>query len=749
MRRYESLRRVIIVTLIAVLICSSTIYALLVFLEVGDTSQTLHSKNNLSSREEVGSSLNQFNINLPRRYRVLLDVSVPEIYAPNVWRLRDELGRSLNGSGVAIGIIDTGIDYRHPDFYFPNGTTKILAIWDHTVEGKPPKNFDYGYECDREEIEDGRCPETDTVGHGTHVASIAAGTGRAGPYTGVAPGAYLIVVKTGYPACNGTEWFIDEDKLIDGIHYVVEKAREFGIRLVINLSLGSDLGGHDGSSLLEKIIEKIVEEGVIVVVAAGNSADEQVHAMGFLEKGSVTEVKWYIPPMTRGFALSLWLDHGDEVNLTLKIPNNMEIPAPIINKSIDDVKINLVKNVYETGVEWFLELVSEQDLEGNGWSIKVESIKVGGSGVWHAWIDSDTCSGLGEKFLEGEDYIISSNYTISIPATSHRVISVGGYTTKNTWRNHLGEELKTSYRIGEILSFSSRGPTRDGRIKPEIVAPGSIIVAARPISDQYSRLDIDRYYTVKHGTSMSSPHVAGVVAIILQFLPDASYEDILTILKSSARWSVDFGERPNNVWGWGKLDARVVYEVGIRVEGLPKNTLTKIYINETEITAGVEKPIEKLFLKGRTQNIQALKIVEAGEGVRYVVVEESFIVKDEADISIRYSEEYYLEVESEISGKIFSGWYKPGVVVSLPTLNYVFPEGLQILFKPIYKMYGWIDEDGKILEGNSILVDKPHKIKALYREDYGLMYAGWIIISSSIILTIIIVLKWRSSRIKT
>lgn len=718
---------------------------------IGEEVQIDLSKYDLGSREEIIENLGvlrdleYLNFTPSRRYKILLDVSVPEIYAPELWRMRDEYGRSLNGSGVAVGIIDTGIDYKHPDFYFPNGTSKILAIWDHTVGGKPPEGFNYGYECDRKEIEEGSCPETDTVGHGTHVASIAAGTGRAGPYIGVAPGAYLIVVKTGYPACNGTEWFIDEAKLVDGLRYLVEKARKLGVRLVINLSLGSDLGGHDGSSPLEKLIEKIIDENVIVVAAAGNSADEQVHAMGFLEKGIRARVSWYVPPLTRGLALSLWLDHGDEINLILRTPNGVELQAPIFNRLVNGTKINLVKNVYDTGVEWYLEIVSNQTIQDVGWSIEIESLKVGGSGVWHAWIDSDTCSGLGERFLDGEGYIISSNYTVSIPATSNRVIAVGGYVTKNSWKNYVGDELKTPYRLGEVVSFSGRGPTRDGRVKPEIVAPGSVIAAARPVSKQYSRLDVDQYYTIKHGTSMSSPHVAGIVAIILQVMPNASYDDVLATLKNSARWSDEWGERPNNLWGWGKLDARILYQIGIRVEGLPENVSTKIYINGTEMNATVDKPIEKFFLKGRVQSIQALKMVKVGEDIRYVVERESFIINDEADLSIRYSPEYYLEVRSEIDRILSSGWYKPGMIVSLPALNYVFPEGLEILFKPIYKMYGWVDEYGNTLEDDKILMNRPYRIKALYREDYGLMYAGWIIITSSIILTVIIILKWRSS----
>lgn len=682
-----------------------------------------------------------------RKYRVFLDVSVPDIHATDVWRIRDPHGRYLNGSGVAIGIIDTGIDYTHPDFYFQNGTSKILAIWDQTLDGKPPRNFSYGYECTRREIEDRTCPQRDNVGHGTHVASIAAGTGRAGPYTGVAPGALLIIVKSGYPACNGTQWFMDEDKIIDGLYYIAEKARELGLRVVINLSLGSDLGGHDGSSNLEKVLEKLIDEGVVVVAAAGNSGDEKIHAEGLLNIGEKISLKWFIPALTTSFGLSLWLDHGDEVILTLKTPSNTTVQAPIVNKLVDGVNVSLTRNSYDTGVEWLLELTSSLGLPSQGWSIEIEAVETKGSRVWHAWISSDTCSSYREGFIPGEGYNISQNYTIAVPATSHKIIAVGGYATKNTWRNYLEEELNTFYNIGEVLSFSSRGPTRDGRIKPEILAPGSVIVAARPVSDRYSRLDINRYYTVKHGTSMSSPHAAGVAAIILQFTPDVSYIDILNALKSSARWSERYGMRPNNIWGWGRLDARVFYNVSIRLEGVPEDISTNIYINDSTESISVNKPVEKIFLKGSTTQVRVDKIIElSGKNVRYATEKEVFIVQDQEEVIVNYHPEYYLEVESELGGEYGDGWYRKNTVALFSARSYVFPEGLGILFKPVYILSRWIDEEGRILQGNKIVMDGPHKVKAVYSQDYGLLYTGWIIISSSIILTIMIVSKYIRSR---
>ena len=348
----------------------------------------------------------------PRKYRLMLDVSVPEVRAPEIWDgFRDVVGH-VNGSGVVIGIIDTGIDYRHPDFWFPNGSTKILSIWDQTIDGKPPRGFKYGYECLKWEIEAGRCPERDEVGHGTHVASIAAGTGLAS-YKGVAPGAYLIVVKTGYPICGGLKWFMEEDKILDGISYIVEKARELGLRPIINLSLGSDNGSHDGHTPLEKAIDKLTDEGVIFVVAAGNSASDRIHSMGDLAVTSEVEVRWILQPATKEFDLSYVTEPDDEVRFSLKTPYGVVEGREVENYRIGNLAINITLNSYDSGRDWEITVRSvEGDLPTHGWAMMVEPIKLNGTAVWHSWISSDTCSFSRERFIAGNGYNITAvSYT--------------------------------------------------------------------------------------------------------------------------------------------------------------------------------------------------------------------------------------------------------------------------------------------------------------------------------------------------
>jgi subtilisin family serine protease len=230
----------------------------------------------LAAVEEAASLDFVAGLFAPRSFHPTLDSSASEIGATYVWQnVTDANGRSVDGSGVLIGVLDTGVDLSHPDLRFPNGTSKVLSLWDQTLQGKPPEGFTYGVECSRNEIDGAKCPEKDTFGHGTHTASIAVSSGVAsGNYRGIAPGASLVVVKSGGPLCGGDSWTFQENELIDGLQYLVDRAQALGMRLVISLSFGGNIGGHDDTSPLELVLDYLNAQGVVVTVAAGNEADK-------------------------------------------------------------------------------------------------------------------------------------------------------------------------------------------------------------------------------------------------------------------------------------------------------------------------------------------------------------------------------------------------------------------------------------------------------------------------------------------
>ena len=198
---------------------------------------------------------------------------------------------ALNGEGVMVAIIDSGIDYRHPDFRNDDGSTRILRLWDQTIMGSPPKGFYMGSEFTSEDINEalnlgieGRniVPSVDLSGHGTHVASIAAGNGRAsnGVNRGVAPSATLVVVKLGNVMEGG---FPRTTQLMTAMDYVVRLALELNMPYVINLSFGNNYGDHQGVSLLETYMDDISNMGRgIIVVGTGNEGNKRRHKSGNL-----------------------------------------------------------------------------------------------------------------------------------------------------------------------------------------------------------------------------------------------------------------------------------------------------------------------------------------------------------------------------------------------------------------------------------------------------------------------------------
>ncbi len=225
-----------------------------------------------------------------------LDSSRVRTGADRVQRGDPPLARAYTGAGVVIGIVDTGIDIHHPDFKNADGSSRILAIWDQTVPGKFPSGFFYGGEWTRQEIESSLCNEKDTDGHGTHVAGIAAGNGSANArYTGIAPGADLVIVKTDFSLSH----------VVDAVNYIFQKA---GNRpAVANLSLSSQQGPHDDSSTPEKMLDQLVQAGKVVVAAASNEGNRTIHAGFEVSAGKVYGTKFAVHSTTpEAIELDVW-----------------------------------------------------------------------------------------------------------------------------------------------------------------------------------------------------------------------------------------------------------------------------------------------------------------------------------------------------------------------------------------------------------------------------------------------------------
>ena len=473
-----------------------------------------------------------------------LDVSVPAIGADVVHHWTP----AVTGKGVVIGAVDTGIDYSHLDFS-TNGetspvTTRILDIWDQTsgltgtyyTKEQIDADLAAGYGPSQ-----GAVHETDTDGHGTHVMGIAAGNGTSssGGYVGVAPEASIIGVKSTFYTSD----------ILSGVSYIFNRAQALGLPAVVNLSLGGQEGPHDGTSLFEQGLDQLVDRaGRVIVVSAGNEGDEKIHVGRNLSGSSAT---FSLDPSSDSLDFQLWYPGGSTFTITVTPPGGSPLIVPsgtaddAISPSgtvmVDNASAGVNPNNGDKQV-----LITLANLTSSAaWQVAVND--AGGGGRFDGWITSQG------SILGGD-----STETIDEPGNATKVITVAAFNTKAQWASQAGnQDFSGSTPVGDLSYFSSLGPTRDGRQKPDLAAPGAWICSARSAQASYPTylLNPDGAHVMELGTSMSAPHVSGTVALMLSIDPSLTSTRIKEILTSTATQDTFTGSVPNFSWGAGKLDA--------------------------------------------------------------------------------------------------------------------------------------------------------------------------------------------------
>ncbi len=512
----------------------------------------------------------------PVRLQPHNDVSVPDTNATTLH------SSNIRGQNVVVGIIDTGIDFCHKDFRTGSGAelqSRILSIWDQTINtgsGSPPSGYSYGREWIKSQIEADlpSCPSAPTVsqvdsdGHGTHVAGSSAGDGSTlvgNTYRGMAPEADIIAVKC-FPGCSYS-------RIIDGANYIFNKASSLGKAAVINLSLGGHWDPHDGTGALDRALDALLgPSGRAIVAAAGNEGDMTIHAQATLNTGASANITFNHPS---GFeyqyfgtdVFDFWYPGAANFCITVISPNGYSVGPVCAGQqqqvNTDDGLVYIANST--SGVDPFngdREVLFWVDGPGYGatnsaaagtWTIRVTAS--GGSGRIDGW----AVYGINEFDLPYGN----TDMTVGSPGTATKVLAVGAYTTKNSWTDKCGRGWGTSETLQAIASFSSKGPTRDGRTKPDIAAPGTVIasVLSKDVtgtscpngSNSPLVLTSDNTYWILAGTSMATPHTAGAVALLFQQNPNLTWIDIKNIIQSNARTDSFTGTTPNNTWGAGKL----------------------------------------------------------------------------------------------------------------------------------------------------------------------------------------------------
>lgn len=505
----------------------------------------------LSRLPELEALTDVVRIEAAQPIQPTLDISLPE---SRVTPLHTG-NPAIKGAGAIVGVIDTGIDYTHPAFRRPDGTSRILAIWDQNLqplqnEANPKGSlYNYGVEYNKADIDKAlassnpfaivRHQDRSSMGnHGTHVTGIAAGNGRPGnTYVGVAPEADMIVVAT--------QW--TDASILTGASYIFDKATELNRPVVINMSLGGHSGPHDGTSTFDTGLDQLLgRSGRAIVVSAGNEGSDNIYVTGSVRGGGQATIRLNVPQRDlQDNYVEIWYSGAAKVGITVTPPNGTASAVILADtndfRTLDFANGNRVwvintKNPINQDYQILLvqQRGTAQSIQAGAWTLTLRNT----SSVdtrFDAWI----VTGGNEVFPTFEG--AQRQGTVGTPGTGKGVITVGSYVTK------LGGSSTTQ---GQISVFSSAGPTRDGRLKPEISGPGEIIVAPQP----------NNQYQAKQGTSMSSPHIAGLVALMFQRNRSLTQTQIKDILTKTARKDAATGAVPNQVWGYGKMDAKATVD---------------------------------------------------------------------------------------------------------------------------------------------------------------------------------------------
>lgn len=575
-------------------------------------------------------------------------------------------GKVYTGKGVLVGVYDSGIDFKHPDFRVKTDLTKsrIVALWDQTVNGTKPANFNYGAEWTQAEINDELdgvpsnklASHTDQIGHGTHVAGTAAGN------KGIAYESDIIFVKG---SLNGADGFAAlSTEIIDGVKYIYDKAVELNKPCVVNLSLGTHTGAaHDGTSLLETALDNLVNSrpGFIIVAAAGNEGDSYIH---FGDKRNVSDSAWtYFRSQVSGVAAQAYLTVPASQLNTMSVSFGMDSAGTLFSGT--------TKPIFQTRWYTIAQLLNEGEVfaqvrYGNGnnagtLTVTASQLNTGmveiiyevtepfsfssrkpawklmykGNTDIHGWVETGAwvenktaATGYFSKYVNPDN-----NYSVGIPGTAKKMVTVGAYINVANFVNINGQLVRglneKNDPAGSIAFFSSIGPSRDGRIKPEITAPGLNVISSLSSSATFiqNKDKVSNLRIAQSGTSMASPATAGAIALFLQKNPTATYAQVMLSMQQNARsdnFTSSAGALPNNTWGYGKLDIFDMLNttMPVGVQPLSSSAFLELYPNPASSATHlyVKRDVTQLNwqlldLSGKVLSQEEVKNIKEGQSI--------------------------------------------------------------------------------------------------------------------------------------
>lgn len=462
---------------------------------------------------------------------------------------------SLRGKGTLIGIVDSGIDYENAEFRNEDGTTRIVSLWDQSVNGRPPAGYLAGTEYTREQIDAALATEdkevrrqmvktSDVSGHGTAVAGIAAGNGRGSEgrrFRGAAPEAELIIVKMGAPREGG---FPRTTELMRGVDYIVRKAVELRRPVAINISFGNTYGSHDGTSLVERFLNDIADMWKnVICIGSGNEGASAGHVSGKVRRQISETVELAVQQRELALSIQIWKSYVDEMGVSVISPSGRQA-GPFYEflgaqrYILGDTELLIYygePKPYSVKQEIYLSLLpGKQYIESGVWKIVLTPGRIV-DGEYQMWLPTQTSLNMGTAFLQP-----NSMSTLTIPSTASLAVTVAAYDA----------------RTFSYADFSGRGPAGmyegENVLKPDIAAPGVRVTAPVPGGG----------YQSFSGTSFAAPFVTGSAALLMEWGivrgndPYLYGEKVKAYLRKGAKQLAGYERWPNALLGYGALCVR-------------------------------------------------------------------------------------------------------------------------------------------------------------------------------------------------
>ncbi len=518
--------------------------------------------------------------------RPMMDKARPAADADRVLS-GEGLQRPYTGKGVVVGIIDSGFDYTHPNFYSADGSDfRIHRVWEQRHSGgTPPDGFSYGSEFTEKEAILTSGGDVVSNSHGTHVAGIAAGAYRSAsvPWYGLAPDADLVLVGMGDATKNNVN-------ISDAIAYIFAYAESVGKPCVINMSLGTMIGPHDGTSVFDQTADRLQGQGRLLVGSSGNFGADKIHvSRNFSGEGDGdlrTLVNYKLKPSSSvsGGEIDIWGTAGMKYDVQLVVynTNRGEVvdQTPLLDASVAEgntleyeftnsskgkVLLTSEINPFNGKTHTFVSLALTNLRYGHALGVIVTPRS---AGEVHAWADDAYVQFTNEGLDEWQDG--DTRHTLAeIGGTAKEIISVGAFTTRKAYTIYgtTREEISNETE-GAIASFSGKGAALDGRMKPDVAAPGTYIASSvsshdvnlsnYPIAGTTEWQGKTYHYVYMQGTSMAAPFVSGVVATWLEANPNLTAEDLRAVLAETSLhddFTTDLSGAGRDLWGHGKINA--------------------------------------------------------------------------------------------------------------------------------------------------------------------------------------------------